>query len=77
MLAAESGHNDILLYLIKHGADVNNKDGRKRTALHYASEKGDLKVVQALLSKGAEIDVEDGDRCTPLMLAAGRTHTHI
>ena len=41
----------------------------KRTALHYASERGHLKVVEALLSKGAEIDVEDEDRCTPLMLA--------
>ena len=40
-----------------------------RTALHYASERGDLKVVGALLSKGAEIDVEDEDRCTSLILA--------
>ena len=71
MLAAGRGHIDILLYLIGHGArvDVYKKDGRKRTALHYASERGDLKVVEALLTKGAEIDVEDGDRCTPLILA--------
>ena len=74
MLAAERGHIDILLYLIDHDADVNKKDCRNRTALHYAS---DLKVVKALLSKGVEIDVEDGDRCTPLILAAGNGHSDI
>ena len=71
MLAAEREHIDILLCLINHGAraDVYKKDRHKRTALHYASERGDLKVVKILLSKGAEIDVEDENCCTPLILA--------
>ena len=79
MLAAGMGHIDILLYLIGHGAhvDVYKKDHSKRTALHYASERGDLKVVEALLSKGAEIDLEDEDCCTALMLAARSRHSDI
>ena len=64
-------------YLVDHGPDVSKKTWNKRTALHYASERGNLKVVEALLSKGAEIDVEDEDRCTPLKLAAGRGHIDI
>ena len=74
MLAAG---NDISLCLIDRGADVKKKDSRKRTALHYASVRGNLKVVKALLSKGAEIDVEEEDRCTPLMWAAGRGHMDV
>ena len=77
MLAAGKGHNDILLYLINHGADVSKKDVRKRTALHHASESGHLEVTELLLSKGAEIDLEDGDHCTPLMLAAKRGHNDV
>ena len=76
MLAAERGHIDILLHLINHGADVNKKDGRGRTALHYASERGDFKVAEALLSKGA-IDEKAWNQCTPLMLAAERGHIDI
>ena len=71
--AAEKRHNDISLHLINHGrADVNKKNGLKRTALHYACASGHLKVVKALLSKDAEIDVEDEDHRTPLLFAAGR-----
>ena len=78
LLAAGRGHNDISLCLVDHGADVNKKnEGPRRTALHYASERGDLEVVEALLSKDAEIYVEDRNRCTPLMLAAGRGHIDI
>ena len=78
MLAVRRRHIDILLYLIDHGADVNEKGyNMERTALHYASKRGDLKVVEALLSKGAEIDVEDRNQCTPLLWAAIREHNDI
>ena len=79
MWAAGKGHIDISLYLIDHSAraDINKKDGRKRTALHYASERGDLKVVEALLSKGAEIDVESKYHYTPLSLSVEGGHFDI
>ena len=68
---------DVVEYIIDLGGDVNKKCRHKRTAIHYASERGHLKVVKALLSKGAEIDVEDEDHCTPLLLAAGLGHNDI
>ena len=76
--AASEGRSDVVYYLLDHGADVNEKDYRMmRTALQYASERGDLKVVEALLSKGAEIDVEGVYRCTPLTLSAKCGHIDI
>ena len=79
MLSARRKHYDILLYLLNHGADVNKKDGRKRTVLHSASDRGDLEVAKLLLSKGrnSEIDIKDEDCRTPLMLAAKKGHHDI
>ena len=76
-LPAKKGRSDILLCLIKQGADLNKTNVHKRTALHYAIEYGHLKVVELLLSKGAEIDVEDEDRYSPLMLAGTNHHFDI
>ena len=79
MLAAGEGRLDVVEYLIDHDrADVNEKDDIcNRTALHYASERGQIKVVELLLRKGAEFDAEDKDRRTPLTLAAGRGHNDV
>ena len=50
--------------------DVSGVDTLGRTALHYASELGNLELVRALLDKGAEVNAQDNEGCTPLLLAA-------
>ena len=49
---------------------LEDKDNKGRTALHRASESGNLSQVIALLEQGAKINTEDNDWKTPLHLAA-------
>ena len=46
--------------LLKHGVDVNAKDGHHGSALIAASESGHTATVQALLDAGAYVDPERG-----------------
>jgi ankyrin repeat protein len=54
--------------LINKGADVNAKNGRRSTPLHWAIH--DEAKVRLLLSKGAEINPRQAQGRTPLFLAA-------
>jgi ankyrin repeat protein len=44
--------------LIQKGAEVNVRDKRNLTALHFAAGRGWLDVVQLLWSKAADLDAE-------------------
>lgn len=51
---------EISKYLLTKGADVNQIDYKnKKTALHYAIEKGNYDLVKALLLKNADINAKD------------------
>lgn len=45
--------------LIDRGANVNDVDGKKRTALHFAAMLGQKNLYAFLLSKGADPDARD------------------
>lgn len=51
-------------------ADVNAKDDKLRTGLHFACQQGNHKIVQLLLKHGADVNALDQDWRTPLMLAS-------
>jgi ankyrin repeat protein len=70
------GHTDIVKALLAHGADVNAKEDRGRTALIYAVYNGHTDIVKALLKEGADVDVKNKD-ITALMIAAYNGHTDI
>lgn len=77
-LAARSGHPAIARRLMASGADVELLDISKRSALHYAVERGHREIVQDLLTIGrSRPNVEDGNLMTPLLLAAAQGHGHI
>ena len=61
--------------LIDAGADVNTKNERQESALHYACASGALDVVKMLVEAGAAVRAthEDGDTC--LFRAAQKGHT--
>lgn len=68
--AAESGHPQIVKYLISLGCDVNlRKSSNGRTPLFLA--KNNLEITKILIQQGADVDVADVKGLTPLMMAVG------
>jgi hypothetical protein len=49
MIACSQGHEEIMNFLIKANAKVNNTDGNGNTCLHYASMKGHDRIVKILM----------------------------
>lgn len=53
LLAAKSGHNDVIALLINHGFDINRKlQGYSGNALHEAVLYGKVETVRYLLQVG-------------------------
>lgn len=50
MKASENGHLEVVEFLIKKGAKVNQINRENRTPLHFAAENGHLEVVTILQS---------------------------
>ena len=46
--------------------DVNVKNDRGLTALHYAAGAGHKEIAEFLISKGADLNVRDNDGSSPL-----------
>lgn len=67
-LAAEGGNHAVAEYLIARGADVNARDGQKRTALHLAVSRSSRPspLIDLLLAGGADVNARDRDGNTPL-----------
>jgi ankyrin repeat protein len=55
-----------------HGADVNPKEKRGSTPLHFAAENGHLDVCRILLKCNADVDSQKDDGSTPLHQASRR-----
>ena len=54
MVAMQYGHTAAALALLDGGADITARDRAGNTALHLASQEGDLRLVRALLAKGVD-----------------------
>ena len=54
---------------IESGANVNARNGQRRTPLMVAAEKGDLEIVRLLVASGTPIDAKDPFGRTALMFA--------
>lgn len=69
-LAAEKGHEDILWYLLKHGASVAARDVQKRTAFILAAEFGHSGLLKCLREYGADINAREINGNTAFLSAA-------
>jgi ankyrin repeat protein len=77
-LAAASGHESILDYLLNMGSDPNAKDSDGSTPLFKAIENGHLEAVKALLSNSrVEINIVNNAGNTPLFAAFARGQLHL
>ncbi|KFM56677.1 Ankyrin repeat and SAM domain-containing protein 6, partial [Stegodyphus mimosarum] len=70
MLAAASGHLDIVKELISSGADINAQDPTNGwTALMFSVFRRQSDVVHFLIEKGASLDIHSSNGCSVLDLA--------
>jgi serine/threonine protein kinase len=59
----------VIEFLIKKDANINAKNDRGDTSLHYASYNGDLTIVKLLVDNNADINAVNNDGKTPLSFA--------
>lgn len=77
MLAASTGNDEIIHFLLTSGADPNKRGSMQRTALQYAAEKNHINAAKRLLAYGADVNAYDNGRLTPLIMAANRGYTDL
>lgn len=66
-------HPDKVQELLDLGADVDVRNYKGKTALHYAAKAGFSKVINLLIEKGATVDATDNNGETPLFDAIRST----
>jgi len=66
----EGDYNDIVKYLVDHGAIIDIPDKRQRTPLYIAIRSKSLNIVKFLVDNGANVNHVDADNTTPLIDAA-------
>jgi len=77
MAASYSDKTAIVKQFLSAGVDVNEKNPRAYTALHFAVFYGNYEIASLLLDAGAFVDARNNIGQTPLMIAAyyGNTKT--
>ena len=66
-------HPEEVQRLLDLGADIDVRNYKGKTALHYAAKAGFLKVINLLIEKGATVDATDKEGETPLFEAIRST----
>ena len=75
LVASIMGSNQMVRLLVKAKADASQANGYGETALHIASENGNLEVVKTLVDCNATLSaITRGERKTALHLAAQKGH---
>lgn len=75
--AWEKGGIGAVHALVQMGANVDERNEREETALHWAARRGNLVLVQVLLRHGAAVDVQNDKGFTPLHWAAAGGHLYV
>ncbi|MDE0011882.1 MAG: ankyrin repeat domain-containing protein [Candidatus Poribacteria bacterium] len=66
-------HPDKVQRLLALGADIDVRNYKGKTALHYAAKAGFLKIINLLIERGAPLNATDNDGETPLFDAIRST----
>lgn len=72
--AITKGFQDIVLELCLAHTNINNRDKKGKTPLHFASIHSQLEIAKILIQFGAEIDSKDENGNTPLSDAVYYSH---
>ncbi|TLS29934.1 hypothetical protein PpBr36_03524 [Pyricularia pennisetigena] len=74
LAAARLGNAAVVDLLLAQGADLNQADAHRQTALHAAAAHNHLDVVRRLVAAGAAVRSLRDDGATPLLLAVRAGH---
>ena len=77
LIVVINGNKDEAEALLKHGAAVDVKNKKEKTALMIAAGKGNEEIVELLLEYGAAVDMKDKYGNTVLIIAADRGNKKI
>jgi ankyrin repeat protein len=77
MSTAYGGHENIVSWLLRKGAEVNNVEQGGNTALHWAAFSGRLACCEVLVTNDAVIDARSTFGWTPLYQAVARNHVMV
>ena len=62
----ESDMHNLVLLLLKHGAEVNRGDKRNQTPLHLATRRNQFRLAAIFLEHGADANAENKQGMTPM-----------
>jgi len=68
--AAFNGAVNTFEFLISNGSDIELKDSKGRTCVHYAAAGGHIEILQFLVNQNAKIDVRDEKGRTAIFYSA-------
>ena len=72
-IAAHSGMENSVIYLLSLGINPNLQDKNGYTALHYAVKKNQKRIIKKLLQKGADRNIQENKtKKTPVMMAKNK-----
>ena len=75
--ACSRGREDVALYLIEQGANIEKANPKRACPLLMAAESGSDVVVKALIAKGADKNQANQWSQTPLFTAVQRNHPRV
>ena len=74
-IASREGNIDMVNQLLRHGAEIDNRDNRGCTPLRFAAARGHKHVVGRLLDCGADVNAQrNEDQSTSLTIASQKGH---
>ena len=68
------GIKDAVRVLLEHGADVNARQEGGWTALHAASQNGDVEMARLLIAGGADVQIRAANQQNAMDLALSKGH---
>ena len=57
--ASYFGKEDIIIYLVENGADINVRSNEGNTILHLATESGNIEIIKKFLSIGIDPNIKN------------------
>lgn len=75
--ACFAGDRDVVVLLVRHGADIHARDFQGETPLYRAASHGHLGIVKFLAKQGADTNVKIRSGITPLWAAASGGHADV